>query len=96
MTLPFGENSISEAFKRRRLKGESKENLKRKRTRFVGMDTNGLTQDQRRDRHQDSARTNAKLELAKSTRTARIGLAMVVRAVFIAIENGADTVLGVG
>jgi len=42
MTLPFGEKSISEGYKRRRLKGESKENLKRKRTRFAGMDSNGL------------------------------------------------------
>jgi hypothetical protein len=43
MTLPFGENSISEGYKRRRLKGESKENLKRKRTMFAGMDSKGLT-----------------------------------------------------
>jgi len=32
MTLPFGENSISEGHRRRRLKGESKENLKPKGT----------------------------------------------------------------
>jgi hypothetical protein len=43
MTLPFGENSISEGCKRRRLKGESKENLKRKETRVAGMDREGLT-----------------------------------------------------
>jgi len=43
MTLPFGENCISECDKRRRLKGESKENLKRKGTRQAGMDRRGLT-----------------------------------------------------
>jgi hypothetical protein len=43
MTLPFGENSNSEGYKRRRLKGESKENLKRKEARVAGMDREGLT-----------------------------------------------------
>jgi len=43
MTLPFGENSISECHRRRRLKGESKENLNQKGTRVAGMDRKGLT-----------------------------------------------------
>jgi hypothetical protein len=43
MTLPFEQNSISECNKRRRLKGESKENLKRKEIRVAGMDREGLT-----------------------------------------------------
>jgi hypothetical protein len=43
MTLPFGENSISECSGKRRLKGESKENLKRKEIRVAGMDREGLT-----------------------------------------------------
>jgi hypothetical protein len=43
MTLPFGENSISECNGRRRLKGESKENLKRKATWVPGMNREGPT-----------------------------------------------------
>jgi hypothetical protein len=43
MTLPFGENNISDCPHSRRLKGESKENLNQKGTRVAGMDRKGLT-----------------------------------------------------
>jgi len=43
MTLPFSENNISDCPINRRLKGASKENLKRKGTPVTGMDRKGLT-----------------------------------------------------